>query len=151
MGVIIKMNNTLIMFTLIIFLGILCFTLGYIVTNHNTPLSRMETGMDYTDNTNCSNTNDLLLDSQCLRHMFDSFFKYNISNVNYMLNLSSLKSEGGVCWHSSLWYNDNLEKLGYKSKEVIIEGNNLSHQFTIGYTENITQICIFDQGVVKCW
>ena len=141
-----------IFYFLVIILVILSVLFGYILKNDDftSILVSMETGMNYEDNISCNNTNDLLFDSQCLRHDFVKFFNYNSSN-NKIINISDFKINGGVCWHSALWYNDNLQKLGYKSKEIIIDGDNISHQFTIGWDDNITRICVFDQGVVQCW
>ena len=121
-------------------------------------LSQIYNGMIKTDSneleykdSNCSNL-DLLNTSYCLREELKTFYKYNLSNIKTNLTLEQLKEFGGVCWHYSQWYFDNIGNNFYKEQVRITtyenENVNEGHKFTI--ISNKEGYCTLDMLDVQC-
>lgn len=98
-----------------------------------------------------NNCNNLSLDmtANCLNNQLKLFFKYNITNLDREMNLSELKELGGVCWHYSQFYYDNIDTTRFFREKIIMDTSNEStHQITI--ISDKTGYCILDQTNYNC-
>lgn len=119
--------------------GIESFTMKNILKDNTQPLL-------------CSNLS-LEQTVACLNNNFNSWYIYNLSNVNMSYNESSLKSLGGVCWHAATWYDNKLQALNYSTLHVTLrlkEIGHAGHEFLVTWNENVSEYCIVDQRSVKC-
>jgi len=112
----------------------------------NIPLS-----YSYKENQTDCNSSILSKNAECLRNELNTFFEYNLSNINEN-NFTIIKQSGGVCWQYSNWIKDNLLNLGFNSKTIEIYGNDIGHQITISWTKNLSngEYCINDMLNVEC-
>lgn len=100
-------------------------------------------------NPNCQDLN-LSATAKCLNNEVNSFFIYNISNLNNELSDEQLKTEGGVCYHYANYYNKRASELGFNTKYVSIDtANKISHAFSV--ISDGTGYCIMDQTKYWCF
>lgn len=105
----------------------------------------------------------LIETANCLKQEQALWWKYNISNTGKYLdklysregediNWTVIKSEGGVCSHSSIWYVDEAKKLGFYGKTISFFGNSsIGHEVALIYSKDLSSYCILDQlSQVKC-
>ena len=106
----------------------------------------------YSEINNCSN---LSLDdtSECLRDELMTFFKFNLSQVGKKLTNEQLKESGAVCEQYSDWYEDNLINLGFKTKTIDIEGDDIAHRITLAWNSELNggNYCMLDQLNYQCF
>ena len=96
----------------------------------------------------CSNLS-LRDTSECLKNYVGTFYKYNLSNL-YEENFTKIKEQGGVCHQYAEFYRDSLINLSFDAKNVAIDGGDLSHEFTITWTKNLTDgsYCVLDENTL---
>ena len=99
---------------------------------------------------NCSNL-DLIDTVNCLNSEFDSFFYYNISNLNEQLTEEEFREIGGVCSHASIWYVEKARGLGYYAKYITFFDDTSGHAIALIYDEGINDYCIVDQQRTECF
>lgn len=129
--------------------GILMLLLGVVVTLALSNYHSKFSAPIYNDKTTCSGLN-LTATAFCLNNQVSFFYKYNISNLYENLSLDRLEKEGGVCWHYSKWYYDNIKKISnFSAEEVDMTlDKDYSHRVTI--MSDQTGYCILDQTVFHC-
>lgn len=98
---------------------------------------------------NCANLS-LQETAFCLNKELSNWWKFNISNLNafYLdknIDWDKIKKEGGVCWHSSEWYNQQAKELGFSAKEVTF-GEETGHSYSLIWNKDMTQYCTLDQN-----
>lgn len=99
---------------------------------------------------NCENKS-LEETAQCLQQDLKGWYNYNISNKERDMNLSDLKTLGGVCHHYADWYSENMKRLGFFTTEpYIVMNDSESHTLTIASKDGT--YCILDQTApITCW
>lgn len=123
-------------------LMVVSFNVGYYSSK------KINKAINYSENTECTSL-DLFNTSYCLRDKLISFYKYNKSNIGKELSLNDLKYQGGVCYHYSKWYYNQINKSNFYKDEVLIDVNkNTTHIFTIA--SDSLGYCILDQTYVIC-
>lgn len=133
--------------SLYMIIGVLLFVIGYLSAMfvYNLPSN---TNLTSEVKDNCDNIS-LFLTADCLNNQVKSFFKYNITNINKEMNLSELKELGGVCWHYSQYYYDNINSNKFYKKMISMDIDEKSaHMVTLISDE--TGYCILDQSNYNC-
>lgn len=85
----------------------------------------------------------------CLNTEFNSFFKFNESNVGKRLTNQEFESQGGVCLHSAIWYQKQLKGLGYETFITPLNTRqDIAHVVLIASSKE--GYCLIDQGYYTC-
>jgi hypothetical protein len=92
---------------------------------------------------------DIFETVHCLNQEFNSFYVFNYSNAGKRLTYEEFKSQGGVCLHSTIWYQKQLEGLGYETFITPVNlKQNMSHVILIASSKE--GYCLIDQNYINC-
>lgn len=132
-----------------------------LIVNASGGLLKSSPTIDVEENMPCSNLN-LINTVDCLRKEQGKWWEYNISNKGLYWNKFTagledvdweiIKEQGGVCSHSSLWYIEEAEKLGFTGKRIPFWGEDkIGHEIALIYSQDLSSYCILDQQATpKC-
>ena len=137
---------------LLISLGMTLFNINLFNLNKKAPEIKVSE--------DCNKTT-VVLTAECLNRDFNSWWKYNISNVDLffsktygvsgsIVNWDIIKKQGGVCWHAAKWYYDYIKSnTNFDATYVTIPAGNESHRITI--ISNRQAYCLLDQWFIRCF
>jgi len=142
---------TLNVWTLVLLLGAYTFLAG------GTILNLVQTGQievsifnnnDWDNYTGCQDK-DLRGTTSCLVDYVDTFYNFTPTE-DIPQSFESLKENGGDCYDYSILYKDMATSLGYNAKTVLFYGEDMGHQITLVWDDNIDTYCLIDQQVSAC-
>lgn len=103
---------------------------------------------DFSNFTMCEGKN-LEDTTTCLVDYVRTFYNYQVTDDTPQ-SFESLKENGGDCFDYSILYKDMFESLGFKAKTVTFYGDEVGHQVTIAWNDDIDYYCLVDQMVYTC-
>lgn len=95
----------------------------------------------------CSNRT-LIESVECVRDITETFFKYNVSNIEKDIGFETLKKEGGMCESWADYWCEIGDELGYYTKKVQIDTGSANFTYKGVYREWLTNhaFCVWSDN-----
>ena len=148
-------------FIVFLIVGICFFISGYITADDGKIIYNLQYKLltrpirqDFNE-TWCIDTKTLFEASYCLKNNLMGYYKYKVRiGENNTYNITDILQNGGDCTEYSYFYKTMLERLGYKTENIIMypkDNDYFGHMFVLAYDNNVNEYCILDQMNVECY